>query len=140
MKSYKFAYYILLPTTLASSSLVPSFLCSSNWKNFSMETSKRDFWVSLILVLTYTLCALIAFAQGFFEFLYLNYQILKLVSPFKSCYISRKHTYITPTNMNFMILSCGWSFDYKIFCIHNFFSFLEWFSLHMLIIKKRMTF
>ena len=92
MKSYKFAYYILLPTTLASSSLVPSFLCSSNWKNFSMETSKRDFWVSLILVLTYTLCALIAFAQGFFEFLYLNYQILKLVSPFKSCYISENYS------------------------------------------------
>ena len=57
-----------------------------------METSKRDFWVSLILVLTYTLCALIAFAQGFFELLYTNYQILKIVSPFESMYISEKDT------------------------------------------------
>ena len=47
---------------------------------------------------------------------------------FKSCYISRKHTYITPTNMNFMIqiLSCGWSLDYKIFLYSQlFFSFLR---------------
>ena len=47
---------------------------------------------------------------------------------FKSCYISQKHTYITPTNMNFMIqiLSCGWSFlTIKYFCIHNFFQFSQ---------------